>query len=144
MYIITLSRSSTFINIHILKVIYIPLRIKEITNTTCLNRIKVTLKFGFSWWVYKRRKPCDRKSSKYGLNALPSRLLHPACLFFLQLFNSLHMKTNKLDTWTRKCSIFSKHLLSFICIIQTEMIWHISRCFSHKTTWQHQTLWSSI
>ena len=41
-YIITQSRSSTFINIHILKQIYIPLRIKEITNTTCLHRIQVT------------------------------------------------------------------------------------------------------
>jgi len=42
-YIITQSQSSTFINIHILKLIYIPLRITEITNTTCLNRLQVTL-----------------------------------------------------------------------------------------------------
>ena len=41
-YIITQSWSSTIINIHILKLIYIPL-IKEITNTTCLHRIQVTL-----------------------------------------------------------------------------------------------------
>ena len=42
-YIITQSWSSTFINIHILKLIYISLRIKEITNITCLHRIQVTL-----------------------------------------------------------------------------------------------------
>lgn len=42
-YIITQSRSSTSINIDILKLIYIPLRIKEITNTTCLHRTQVTL-----------------------------------------------------------------------------------------------------
>ena len=108
--IIIQSQSSSFINTHILKIIYTPLRINEITNTIRLHRIQVTLKFSFSWWACKRRKPCNRKSSKYCLNTLPSRLLHPACLFFLQLFNSLHTKTYTLDTRTHKCYIFSKHL----------------------------------
>jgi len=60
-YKITQSRSSTFINIHILKLIYIPLRIKEITNTTCLHRIQI-IPFALSMYqpsqeVFSRQPP---------------------------------------------------------------------------------------
>jgi hypothetical protein len=85
-----------YIYILLLKRSYFPLKIEKEYITFPLHWIQVIFKFGFRRWACERWKPCKRKSSKYCLNTLPSRLLHPACFFLLQLFNSLDMKINKL------------------------------------------------
>lgn len=58
-----------------------------------LYGVKIAIDFRFSNWLCEWWEPCNGKSSKYRLNALPTWFFHPAGFLFFQLFNTLQCKT---------------------------------------------------
>lgn len=54
-----------------------------------LYGVKIAIDFWFNNWFCEWRKPCNGKSSKYWLYALPTWLFHPTRFLLFQLLNTL-------------------------------------------------------